>query len=337
MIDVGDDSVTASPPVQACHRSDRPPGRPLGPTEQRHGCCRLTAAFRSRPAPRAGRPAEISVREQAIADGVADLGRHFAPARKLPGPCDAEVELDPYMAEANNFHTEIRDEEKGGRRRSQLPHHSPRNAPLLRELIRIANDRGEALSQGRRDRSGGEVQCLWKTMEEIALGKTARQGLRKEEHGDFGNCTKRHEIQQDNKADGSAKCGAIDDHTESCKNLAAGGKQKILMATTTTVMNMVARVARHLSDRGESDSAPPFATPDIKSVYRQVPLVGQLAISIHDHHLKRHRGQGPVPRALQETLRRGPCCAELLKGRRPREFFDDHLLVEPASRAHNAA
>lgn len=75
-------------------------------------------------------------------------------------------------------------------------------------------------------------------------------------HSNFWNCTRRFAIQQRKKAFGSIRSRAIGDHTESCNNLAAARKQNTPMASVSTVMNMTANVARHISDRGDSDTAP---------------------------------------------------------------------------------
>lgn len=77
------------------------------------------------------------------------------------------------------------------------------------------------------------------------------------------------------------KYRAIGDHIEPFKSLAAGLKPKIRMSSVTTVTNMAAHVARHVSDRGGSDSAPLGSTHHLNSAYRQVPLAsGRIAMSI---------------------------------------------------------
>jgi hypothetical protein len=117
------------------------------------------------------------------------------------------------------------------------------------------------------------AQIVWdKTQQEIAERMCSGPFSPEEASLKFGpwwNCVRRFALSQG--MDGvDQKWRVIDDHTEAGNNLAAGRSQKIPMSSIGQALNLSRAVALHLT--GHEDR-PLLISEDLKSAYRQIPLL----------------------------------------------------------------
>lgn len=177
----------------------------------------------------------------------------------------------------------------------------------------------KALVDGRIDRSGGAAKRCRATMAEVALGRM-RPPMAKERvtqcHGYFWVCTMRFTIQQGRTHASSVKSRDIDDLTDSCNNLAAVGKQKILMASVAIVMNKAAYPAT-LSTRAALTPRPLSRRTPRECVQAGAVCFGPEG-DVHQIGSNPDRRPGAVPRALRQALRCRPRPLRALRRHRHR-------------------
>lgn len=160
--------------------------------------------------------------------------------------------------------------------------------------------RRDGLGGGPRDRSGGSVQCLRKTIEEVPLGRMSAPHDQRGDHAEAQDLVEPHQTLRDPVGQ---RGGRQSD---------ASRYRHLQWRASPTVISLAASVDRRIPDRGESDLAPLVAKHDFKSMYRRVPLALGLTVVCN-----------PVEDTMQSHKLYGQSFgeshAELLQGRRPRQ------------------